>query len=1111
MPNAPRKHIWLEPTLGGNRARLIKRCQSAVQSGQEDRFIYLAATRPLAERVLAEIVDGNRVAACRGLSVFLFDELVKRLLADRGTARYDRTLIEDDAKYFLIEQVMSTLTAQGALRFMRDIALTPGCVQEMGDLIGELKRSDKRPEDFRQFLREFGGDYRDEDLAAIYEGYQQRLNARRLIDIDDAYGLVRDRLTRGDIPPWLARVEWLVIDSFFDFAPIQDELLKQLAGLIPDVIVNLSFDPRNPSVFAPLQSTIEGLLPLGFVPVDDPAPALKRWPLLEPVARDLFNPESEPGQTTQPIPISIFSAPHRLGEAQEIARQVKRLVVEEGYRPGDIAVVVRNAESYGPVIRRVFVEAGLPCRLDERSSLSAIPSVKAALKILDARAGWDQIDAFEALIKNDYVEPFSVLSRDALDNALVAVGRQLRTRDWLDRAQRIRQVKAHVLERGPDRSVDPEALDLDAQRRRREVAELDAAIQSVRVMREYLEAIPDKGTLGDFIVAYRRVLHAFRIRRRLEDRLPTAARAGAGLSGLARDLKGLHRVAEILNDAAQLSDAGTAAMSVGEFKSLIEHRIGRARLRLAAGDAHGVPVLEVRQCHGLHFRAVFVAGLTQGVFPQTPRWDWMYSPSDRQRLADFGLHLEDLSPIDFHRKENHFFYQCAAQAIERLFLSYPRTLGGDEETVPSIYIDDIRDLYRCDGETQITTRHVGSSEVELTRALSRADLVQGLVSGLWQIHTDEALCLELYRQAQARRLLSSSLFFRLQIEAERWGGRFTAYDGRLQDRSVQERLQQQFDKDHVYSARQFNSYGLCPFQFFCRSVLQLDPRDEALLDLQMPDRRRLTYDILYAFLTRHARARLTKEALETYRNELNEIAQAMFAHYEDTTMPLNAQIWALEKMDMQESLRTILDAEVAYQEKVAAQGVQPYWLELGFGVKDPASCHSDSKTEPLQLQQGADAIKLRGRIDRVDRSDDGKLIAYYYKTSASYSVQDMRDGIDLQIPIYILALRRLFSETPEAIVGGAYYALREGSRNKGLYREDHAHYAGVSPRLESSVSLEEWEAVLKECEAHVWRYVAGMRRGDFRVQPKTTAHCPRCDYRTVCRYDKHRIRGKTEE
>ncbi len=58
---------------------------------------------------------------------------------------------------------------------------------------------------------------------------------------------------------WLDNIDLLVLDGFFDFTPVQGEMLRLLIQRIPNVIVNINYDDRNPQIFQTFQSTIEQL------------------------------------------------------------------------------------------------------------------------------------------------------------------------------------------------------------------------------------------------------------------------------------------------------------------------------------------------------------------------------------------------------------------------------------------------------------------------------------------------------------------------------------------------------------------------------------------------------------------------------------------------------------------------------------------------------------------------------------------------------------------------------------------------------------------------------------------------------------------------------------
>ena len=58
---------------------------------------------------------------------------------------------------------------------------------------------------------------------------------------------------------WLDNIDLLVLDGFFDFTPVQGEMLRLLIQRIPNVIVNINYDDRNEQIFQTFQSTIEQL------------------------------------------------------------------------------------------------------------------------------------------------------------------------------------------------------------------------------------------------------------------------------------------------------------------------------------------------------------------------------------------------------------------------------------------------------------------------------------------------------------------------------------------------------------------------------------------------------------------------------------------------------------------------------------------------------------------------------------------------------------------------------------------------------------------------------------------------------------------------------------
>jgi ATP-dependent helicase/DNAse subunit B len=73
-------------------------------------------------------------------------------------------------------------------------------------------------------------------------------------------------------------------------------------------------------------------------------------------------------------------------------------------------------------------------------------------------------------------------------------------------------------------------------------------------------------------------------------------------------------------------------------------------------------------------------------------------------------------------------------------------------------------------------------------------------------------------------------------------------------------------------------------------------------------------------------------------------------------------------------------------------------------------------------------------------------------------------------------------------------------------------YTGVLPTTSSSLPDEDWKTIRGEMESRIWEFVDGIRAGRFEVEPTAPdKSCPYCDYSSVCRYEKFRIRRKKDD
>jgi ATP-dependent helicase/DNAse subunit B len=1250
VENVLAREIWLGPLLGNNRSQLIERCSKFVAEGKSDSFLYLAASHPLLEIVTQGVLDGIDNRGVWGeLPVYLFRGFVRRVLStavdDSGHTLAPRVPIDQEElplKRSLVSQILTRLMIKGQLKAIGPLASREGCVNTITTLIGEIERAAKSPAEVAEIIAARTSDLGpepdqprnkterlhtqndfDQEVALIYATYSELLNRHQLTEAD-ADQLRALAVLKGELDgramrlPWLASVQLLVLDGFFDFTPVQGEILQRLIPQIPDVLVNLNHDERNREIFLPFQETIDHFSAIApFVEIRNSGELIPATGALSDLRQNLFNPSLS--DKLQPVrelqhdetlgelennqsEIRFFECGDRDTEIREIVKEIKRLVLQEGYSLADMALVVRQRAAYADTIARVMREESLPCNIESRVDANDIPALRAALKLF---AILEQLSRDEAaapktsdladLIKSEYfrlndkdlatlLEQFDseyaallhdrdklpeagederlkkryrigVWDADALENAFAYVGSDLRVKSWLERAARlIKELPGAEATRellnidSVEQARDPDEADqienaetakvdsADAERKRRPSRDIHPAALAwtalvLQAFAEKIQARQHEGTPAVLRLGLMKLLEEFCFRQQIvrpirsvsdDEELPQAMLNYNSLEALRRAFVAAIKSIEIAATIVSQSPAEIVGSDtrLATFIEEVRRALGSQSQSFGSADRDGLRVLEATDVRGLRFRVVFIAGLVEGGFPLRASRDWIYPHEERERLKRYGLTLEDISPATL-LKEEHYFYQAACRATERLYLSRPLTLEDDSETVASYYIDELRRAV-----TPLTIK------AETIRRDYEGQNVEAVSTG-------SGLCLTLVRQQerhahrgekralipqpQIKRLLtlarndgflSSAALRRIEIERERAGPRFGPYDGKITDPHLLALLRQRFGAAFVHSASGLSVYGNCGYRFFGQRVLKLEPRGEAALDLQAIDAGKLLHDILRRFFERHRRQRLADLDRESLQDELRKLADSVFDEHERVVPPLNKQIWKIDREIRKILLDQVLLYELEIQEQASAAGVLPAYFEVAFGGMRSAARDPDSTDQALELTRstfvGEEMMKISGQIDRVDVARDNTLIAYDYKLSTGSSKDDIKSGRSLQLPIYLEALERLILPDRQ-IAGGGYYVIRGGNerRNKGLHRANLLDYSGIGKKAGGVIGDEEWQQIRNDVILKIWDFLDHMRAGQFEVNPSERQKtCRFCDFAAVCRYDRYRIDGK---
>jgi RecB family exonuclease len=576
-----------------------------------------------------------------------------------------------------------------------------------------------------------------------------------------------------------------------------------------------------------------------------------------------------------------------------------------------------------------------------------------------------------------------------------------------------------------------------------------------------------------------------------------------------------------------LLDPGDPATEPGldDFCNTVQDVLDSTALPIGRFQRNGPAVIPLMRARGIPFKTVVLPGMVEKQFPPVARQDAILLDHEREALncavasASTG---SETGPIPLKSKrrleeERLLFRLAVGAATERLILTYPRLeMVTARERLPSSFLlatvealsgerTDFGTLERFEGLTRIPLSRIAAEapedaldQVEFDLSRAQGDLKTGTPGTIMHMRDE-----------------SPTLARALKLEAERWGKRvFTCYDGFLCHKQARKELKDCYSIiEREVSPTRLETYATCPYQYLLGNIMGL--RDlvepERAHELSPLDRGAIVHDILFKFLTQlsgggkiadgagetGSKAAAGGKGFEAHGNRpvviaekdralLHRIAREEFNKFARRGITGFPALWALEQERMLEWLDGFLD------EEVKGDDWHPAYFEVRYGMKARGPLESHISTEePVPLPFGKRQVLLRGKIDRVDISNDKKRARVIdYKTGKAYSKDnDLRGGTSLQLPLYLHAVSHLLEPLHKGIEvdHAEYYHLKEQSRSK-------RHIRFEREALETRRA--ELENILNTIADHV-------EAGHFFAVPD--GQCKWCDFLSVCGSTRHAI------
>ncbi|MBS4021350.1 MAG: PD-(D/E)XK nuclease family protein [Dethiobacter sp.] len=688
----------------------------------------------------------------------------------------------------------------------------------------------------------------------------------------------------------------------------------------------------------------------------------------------------DPGSTEAAVDIEIFRA---FGPASEIKEALRR-IKKSGYSLDSAALLLAGSR-YTPLVYAICERLGIPVTFAGGVPLCLTRPGRLALDLVRwQEERYSSSLLYRVFAGGDMELPAPGRMARLLREAGVGWGRHryLPRLEALAAAQ-MQRAQAAALDEQGDRA------DYYTQQAGHTVVLKDTLAQ-------LLINIPegDSSGLTDFsslCVGMAEVLTSFaRISSRLDGEALKAAKealleTARGCAGALPEKRALLRLREALESVA-----------VGASAPLPGH------LHAAGTDQ---PLFSQR-------RFTFVLGLDAGSFPGFGLQDPVLLDCERQKLS---LHLPQRSDAPARR----IFRLAQALASRHGRVSFSFSCFDPVEGRPSFPAAVILQAYRL---------RTGDSRADYSAMLSELDSPAGYFPGNfpdslsaeeWWLSTVSG---GRYRTGLPAVLSCYPGFAAgLLAEAARESMDFTAYDGRV---TAQADLDPRQNSNLSLSATRIEQLAACPFAYFMRYVLRVEPPEEtdydpgAWLDPLM--RGSLLHEV-YCLYLREAYPHDGTPKPDAER--LRALAAEMIDKAADEIPPPSGLIFEQEKEELLRGLEVFLRVEEQ------ASGT-PAWFEVpfGFGEEESKAAGLGLPGPVILTLPGGGEVRIRGRIDRIDfGSRPHRYHVWDFKTGSAYGFDErgyLRQGRQVQHALYSYAAETILRETgkdPLALVESAGY------------------------------------------------------------------------------------------
>ena len=667
----------------GKSHRMYEKLIEASMARPEENFIIIVPEQ-YTMQTQKNIVRMHPRHGVMNIDIVSFARLGHRIFEEMGQPFSH--ILEDTGKRMVIRKVLEEKRRQ--LGVFSGSVRKSGFSGELKSMISELLQYNISPQMLTDCLNRMGENGvlpgKLKDLSLIYEGFKDYIEGHYLTAEE-----ILDKLCPLIPASKIIKNSWIYLDNFTGFTPSQYHLLAELLTYSKGVQMTLTVDvdehpyelKNNYELFYLTKETLYRLEKLcGEIHcerMDDillKTNGAKTYGLMGGRRYTKGNPD---GQFTKENPdgherrfgkrmdlihlekniyrkrgraydaepehLKLYMAKNPGNEADFVARRIRRLVRDEGYRYREIAVITGDVSGYRHMIEKSFKAMDIPCFIDMKRSIlnnAFVECLRAMLEMFSdnfsypavfryMRSGFAHMEDEDIDLLENYVLAFGIRGSSGWKNT------------WMKRHSRI---------------TDNMLLALNQLR-----ADFYESISPV------YEVFKDKSAnVGQKTTALVDWIYTMEVKAQLTEASDRFEQQGE-LSMAGEYAQVYDAVMALLE---KLSDIlGDELVSVREYGDILDAGLNETQVGLIPPGIDEVMVGDIQRTRLDGIKVLFFMGLNEGIVPSPARDGGLINDKEKEKLA--GLNVE-LAPTarQMGYSEQYYIYAVLTAASDRVFLSY---------------------------------------------------------------------------------------------------------------------------------------------------------------------------------------------------------------------------------------------------------------------------------------------------------------------------------------------------------------------------------------------------------------------------------------------------------